>query len=585
MTPEPITDQRDNPFLIGVLLALLAAQIVARYMGSNGGLFTIFYQSLLEPGRFPHDIYLASSALNNASLLWDVARWFHLDFDNDFVGLAVQAVMAAMAMTAVVAMLRRFFGVRSLGTALAVVLLSLFLDNKLLAFTHAGLIYSWTGSPAPFGHYLSFVALYLLLRHRVIAAALVLTAMLAIAVKVAWFPCVIAVVFVFFERSIDRRWLAVFLVPFAYALWKSGQIPLDLAPDEKLLLTRQHIEEYALEYAPHAQPWLAWVLFPASLPLYPWLARRFENASLRLMLWVVFGLCLAVFLVAWVYLGGLHEVIPSPTLVLLGLLRPLKYYQFFLFVMAFVVVLRTSALEWHERLVVLLALVVLRVDGTWVLMAGAVLVGGIALPRLVQAVGGMPVGLQEALGRGRRVPVAWGVAVLVGVLTTYQLVHSSPLATINGPAFAALNKWTMQERFTPEEWQALLALRPREDFPLLVLTPGPVPRLAGPHLVALKSQYIGGMDHLIFDPGKMAELKRRNETLTALLEALKTGLAAPREVLEFLGARGVRLLVPRDLADRFPSGLPTEEIGPSFLLISPGGNAPVIPGGTTRPEG
>ncbi len=543
--------------LIATLIALYCVFTLTRYQGSNGGLFILLYQWLLNPDLFANDFYLHNSDINKASILWDAVRMFSINVDNDFVGLALHAAAAAIAAAAVLAIIRVHFRVRELHWALLLLLACVFLDNKVLDITHGSVIYLWTGSPAMFGHALSLLAMFLLLGNRILPASLVLALGVAVAAKVMWFPAVAAALYVWFNPDVDRRKLVFVAIPFIVAYVKSRSLVAPLTPGEAAYVSEEWMRLWADEISIHMQPWRAQVLYAATLLAFPWFWRRLEDRALRVLTMVIYVSTLGLYVGGGLYTLVGWEILPRPMLIQLGFIRPTKFLQLFLYLTILAEIARSDGIDWRERAAIFVALVLLRVTS----------MAGVAAPLAVLAAGfGVTRHSDFAAVRWKAME-SWMLAAFFVALAGYQVLVSSPIAHPNAEGFRHLNKWTLLERFTPEEWETLLALREREDFVMLMIARKGEAFKARyqANLVARKSGFHGSPAHFMRNAANMSEAVNRGNAVDRVIDALAGKSPLSQGDKAFLAERRVGLVLPKGATRALPGArvaavLPHHEI-------------------------
>jgi hypothetical protein len=249
---------------------------------------------------------------------------------------------------------------------------------------------------------------------------------------------------------------------------------------------------------------------------------------------------------------------------------------------------------WHERLVLLLAFVLLKPFPIQAMLAGALVLAGFAAPRLFAGISGA----SNGLGRLADVPLSIAMA---GLLSGFVLVRSG--VTYVGPswidtiAFRHIGSWSASVWADEETWKAWEALAGKQgDFPLLaVYKPLPAPLAVAvsrkynthpfAYTVSGKSQFAPLPAHTYLDLESWREAQDRQEIRNIIFDRLEGGRPiddtwvgkvtiggeqVPHSINDtlsgFLRKRRVRILVPAELEALFLADAGRERVGAHMLI-------------------
>ena len=532
------------------MVGLFAILTLTRYMGANHGLFLNFYQHLLDPTAFPADIFLGNTDLHKTSVLWDLVVLLRLDFDNDFIGLAAQAMMNVVAGAAIFAIVERFYRPGSKTLSFLIVLLTVFLDDKILQVLHASTFYAWTGSPAMFGHGLSLVVVALILTRRIALAAIVLTLGVAVAAKVMWFVLGIGILFTLLSVGLTR-WKALwFLLPIAYGLFAYLVLKGSGSAVDPAFMTGEWMSLWGDENALQEQPLAALVVFSVALAAFPLVAARTGDPDLRLMLWIVFGTSLCLAAGNFIYMGWLQDVLPVPFVHQLGPIRPLKFLAIFLFLGLVTIIIKSDRLSWTAKAALIVALTVFRFETKALVASAVAVVGGVCIPWLACRLSGRRDLIAVA---NPMAAMTWAVVGFLFVYAAYQVNVSSRLAQFNDVGYRMIGKWTLSQRFSAAEEAFLTKLRARPDCAMLYLGyQGGRLRLKNQaNVLARKSLLVGAHAHFLSNTSLWSEVNERHQRADQVLATLRTGSPVSEDTANWLRRRGACIGVPAELASRF----------------------------------
>lgn len=562
--------------------AAFVALVYQTYYGNHHLFYLDVYQAKLSPGSYAHDLYIQGSFVYSSSVLYGVVPALRLNLDNDFIGLGIHAVLAALAAASVALILRHHLDVKRWDVIGLMILLLAVLEGALLRANKAGILYQLSNTPTMFAHYLMFPLLYLALQRRLLLTALVASLMLAFAVKPSWGPVGIVAVALLSDRE-SRSWrLLWLLLPAALLvlLSRGADVPADAAT--RLQLSEMVLRRDEDEDALHLQAPVRLLLFALSLPLFALLARRVRDRRMRLYAWAVLAVTVGVVLAGGLYTGVGYTWYPNPALILLSPVRATNVYHFTFFLLLFHWILHREGWSWLERSAVAVSVWLMASDfsprraAVAVALSAAILAAGRVW---TWAAGGRPPPMQRAWA-ATGVPTAALLVVVVtlGVLALQARHLLIKAGTFNTQGLAAFNKWELRA-YDPVTWDALLRLRAcDEDFVLAVLEPPSGPGDAAwradverqvvgkANFVAMKSKFLGDYAHFYFSLPGYREHVAREALASQMALTLADGRRPPDDVVAGLRAREVAVLGPAGFAAPLSGIVPLHTVVPGASL-------------------
>lgn len=562
-------------WLLALVGVLLVASVLARYSGISHGGWNNVFQALAHPERFSQDIFIQGSGVVNSSLMFPLIRWLGLDFTDDVVGMALNLGLHAIAIGAFYGFVRALAPNLSVAESAVLVLLAVFLDNKVES-VRAGLVVSGTLSPSWIGQCLIPVLLYLGARGRYGWAAVVSLIGVAMAFKVVW----LAVMAIAIAAALapEKRWKAgYFLLPVLFVVWQSRQASGygAVGADDFLELTKLVIWRDKEECTLTLHPWPVWVLLAVSIPTYWMMAAAIDSAPLRRMARLVWLISIAACVWNEFYIAWGHEFFPRPVLVLVQPVRALSIYIMVYFTLLAVWVITRDWLTWYQKLAILLAVALFRVDSVGLAVfppehqALLVLVLGFAIPWVL---GRADLG-RQALDRIGGLTLPWLVCLSLSLVIAKHVWNSPSVAQFNRLGWEHNQRWTFRWQTDRQGWSAVQSLAEDvEDYQLMVMdgTSGKWTQSLPANEVALKAQFRGEPSHFAFSSLKMyREALLRSDLADALESQLNAGGPVSRQVLDGFAARDTRIMIGERALTQFPADIRVEKRLPGWVLLRP----------------
>jgi len=580
------------------LVVICGLVLTVTYLGFSppySSYFPIIHKAL-NPGDFALDPLLADSVYLKSSIYYPIISFLDIPITNDLVGLALHYLLNGTVLYLVYLVARRKLEHMDAPSALTLTLVTCFLTSTFVLGALSSSLTVKTPTPTGLGHIAGMAALLFGILRRPGVAVMLATLCIAIAPK----GTILIVPGLFLYQLIDRqvpRWaLAWFAMPLAYIGWRMIDSPVspmssaDLLELVEMILAR---EEEDGQFIRH--PILSNAYFWVSVGIFPLLARTCPDNGLRKIGWafLVVTAGAVAFNIAYSFL---YQYLPVPLLAMLSIPQATKYFLFIVGLLIASWIIRTPSLMWYERIAGLLALVILKPLPAQSIVAALLIFGGIVLPRLLIALSGRDNAPARLLRRSDQVmPVGPVMGLVLAAFIFARIAGGGGYASpswIDPVAFRNSGSWSGAVWASADSWKDWQSLAARKDFPLLVIYKMQPPGKAAhfdthpaAYVATRKSAMATLPAHAYLNLELWRESQKRYQIQLDLLDRLNTGrpitndpigtivirkegvqLAVNEQLIDFLAARNVSILVPTAQSGLFPPGLSREMLGAHVLL-------------------
>jgi hypothetical protein len=586
---------------VAMSIAAIALVVTLTYWG-----FRSPYAEYLQPlhlarnsGVFALDPIIANSPLLNAGIYYSLVKLLNFPIENDLIGLTLHFFLNGGVLFLLFRQARRTFGLADPTHAALFVLVACFFYSKFVIGAMAQPIAFHTPTPTGLAHVTGIAALLFAIDRRFALAAMLVTLCVALAPKGNILIVPAFVLFVLVDRTVPKRVYAYAMLPIAYIAYRAlDPIVIGASHENAVQLTYAIMANEESDGLFSYQPVLANILLATSFALFPFLVRAFTNRSLKIMAWSLYVVTLGAVAVNAVY-PLVYEEFPLPILVMLAFPQATKYFLFVFSAMVIARILNEPRLLWHEKLTALIAFVALKPFPTQVSLVLAMVLAGIAAPRVYALLSGKGSALEGIARRCAAIPLPVAMAVFLSgfVLLRSGTTYASP-SWIDLVAFRHSGTWSASVWADDETWRTWEALgRMQGDFPLLAVYKRY--RVPSPHLgykrqyishpvistISGKSQFANVPFHAYMNLQNYYEAQHPWEVRERIITRLNNGLPIDNTwvgtfyirnndkpfsindtLIGFLKKRGVRVLVPRELENLFPVDAHHENVGAQVLI-------------------
>jgi len=457
------------------------------------GFSSPYYQYLLMthlvsfPGDFANDPVLSGSIYLKASIYYWIIGYLDLPITNDLLGLTLHFILNGAVLYLLYRIVKSEFGAPSATVSLMIALIMCFMTSTFVLGSLSSAITIKTPTPTGLAHITGMAALLFAFQRKVGIAVLFATLSIALTPKGTLLIVPALFIYCLIERQIPRRTIAWFAIPAAYILWHLVDSPVALmnAVEKSqmvdLILRRENEDAQFI-----AQPLLANAYLAFAVLTFPFLAATAANGGARKL-----GYALAVvtagaalFNVAYSYL---YTYLPVPLFVMISIPQATKYFVFVYLLFAVSWVVQSKTFYWHEKVVLIFALILLKPLPMQSLVVVALVAAGVLLPRLITYLLRIKIArttLNALNARAEKIlplPVAFACLISVFVIARSGDSYVSP-KSVDTQAFKNIGSWTAGVWADGTTWSAWHALTNRPDFPLLAIyeqrPPKAAPRFA-----------------------------------------------------------------------------------------------------------
>ncbi|NQU57194.1 MAG: hypothetical protein HQ513_08160 [Rhodospirillales bacterium] len=583
---------------IWLILFALSFVVVAKFEGVNL-LYRQLFMFVRDPGLLPNDWYLTNSIYLKGSIIYKFFDLTGIMIENDFVAVAVHLIISAVAIYFAYKVVRGFFGLEDRETSLLVVLLGSFLFYKFTLTTRASITGIVSPSPTAIAHTIAYSSLYFMLSRRIFIASLIVTLALAVASKGNFILVPALALYVIINKELSLRNLAFLAIPLAYMLFASGRADIGgLSYEELVKLCEAAIWREGPDAVFGLQPSSALFLITTAFLVAPFVIKQFENPSLKALSWSFYIVSVAGFIVGYMYTAFAYKIYPNPMFVLLAPPRAMKFFVFLFCMMLFVMVLKTERLFWHEKVIAIFSLVLLK-GMAWITIAfpAALLFAGIGVPRLIKHFFDMDV---ARLPGGRPIAERLQKIRLPTLMTVLLIVFVAIRAPISYPAFSDIdtvgfrqnNSWSTNFFADDDAWAAFRLLKKEPGYNSLLVfyqkynRPGEYVFDEYPNTIAGKTFFIADTSHHYLSPAGWDEAFLRELVVMAFQRNMNDGIPVAGAFFDsikerkfgkpikvnvsledFLKKRSANVMVPKELEHLFPPDVPKKNFG-KFVVFS-----------------
>ncbi len=549
-------NQLQNNLAISLLVAVSGVLAVFDY-----GAMTDHYIYLYTAFQFPEiaaaDPYLKDSFFKFSSLIYSLNEFLRLQ-DREWLVFAFFLGSVIGGCLLVYRLLRRQFVLEPWAASLTVILV-LLVDRKILPNAWPVIMPMHPASPSMFTNILAVVVLYYLFEKRALAAAVALLCLHLVATKENVLLLPSAVLFAVLCKDLGWRKALYFLLPFGYLAYMAvSHTKIQGSPEAVRELMRYTVDVEGGDGNFLFHDLATNIVFLLSLIGLSVLVRPFAP-HVRQLAWVFALTAAGLWLVNVVHLGFFMDQLPIPQLVYIGPVRSMRFVIFLFYLIATIRIFKAQGLFHHEKAGLLLAFYGLTPHSLGALLLAVLVVGLAFLPRFIVAYGPAALsGLAERLNGQRRIwPEMLAVALFVSAWV-YQTGHYG--FQWDGQAFASTGRWSgpVQGK-SPAEWAAYKAERKQEMYQLLAIYESgkgvytaSIELSAQAHKAAFSADSFAGFG-LHPTLAYFAEVESRKATQSAILDRLNSGQMVDDDLKSFLAARGVKIMLPAKVADRFGS--------------------------------
>ncbi len=553
-----------------VTLLLLASLTLAVFdYGGMADHYVYLYTAFQFPEIAAADPYLRDSFFKYSSVIYPLNTFFQIQ-DREWLVFAFFLISVVGGCWLVYRLLCRQFALEPWAAALSTILM-LVVDRKILPNAWPVIMPMHPASPSMFTNILAVVVLYYLFEKRVLAAAIALLCLHLLATKENVLLLPSAVLFAVACKDIGWRRALYFLMPFGYlAFMALSHTKTQGSPEAVQELMRYTVDTERGDgnFLYHGIATnLAFLLSLVGLSVLVW---PFAP-HIRKLTWAFVVTAAGLWLVNVVHLGFFMEDLPIAQLIYIGPVRSMRFVIFLFYLIATVRIFKASGFYHHEKAGLLLALYGITPQSQTAFLLAVLVLGLAFLPRFIVAYG--PPALAGLAGRLNGQKRIWPEMLAVALFMSAWVYATGHYGfRWDEQAFANTGRWSGPIRGkSPAEWGAYKTQQGKEMYPLLAIYESDtgvytasIELAAQAHKAAFTADSFAGFG-LHPTLAYFAEVESRKVTQSAILERLNSGQMVDDALQDFLAARGVKVMLPAQVADRF-GAVETVDYGAVRLL-------------------
>ena len=327
-------------FFIAIVFLLLTAFV--NYKGNFHPFYFDAWQFYREGFGYEFDIYLKNSIVHS-SIIYKLFGILKINVDDDLVGLGYQIFCNGIGFFFTYKIAQEFLDEKEKSVSLAIALSVALYYSILLHTTYSGWASNHSNTPSILAHSLMFPLVWLLIRKNWIWVGLISSFMVLTAIKVAWFPVGICIIYAFFTNGkVSHRlgWIPIPILSTLYIGRQGVQIPSNENIRNELWNNTRLIDG-AESFLDLQNTWLLCFFFFSMLIFWILInQQKFKNSKLYNLSSIILFASLGLAILGGLYGRFGHLIHADPKIIMLSPVRSMALYQFFFSILVSVVIVR-----------------------------------------------------------------------------------------------------------------------------------------------------------------------------------------------------------------------------------------------------
>lgn len=540
-----------------ILLIAIFAILISSFITYNNphGFYADAWQFSTNTFSYESDIYLHSSTVLNSSKIYTLLGLLKINLLDDRFGFMYHVGCSAISFLFVYKIILKFISPEDKIGALSIVLTLLFFDNIVLDLVRGGVIFTHPVTPSELVHALQFSLLWFALNNSWIIVGIISFIMIVTAIKIAWFPVAVVVIYwVFCNKNIIRSSLWLFF-PVAGALLITSSNNYSFAdPTINLDLFKFVVQRNDLEDAPHLQTTYRIVGLALSFILFKKMVEAYSSGPFKNMALIILYTSLGMILIGGMYAKFGSYFYPDPRYLLLSPVRSLAIYQF-----TFGILLFNGFL--NKKYSILTAIIVILLLTGLYLKNGSLVIGippsffFFLLALLIYQILFYEYQLynyKKFIESSRSHLILAGFLLISSFPYTVDVIKK--IDSINWDSYKKIHKFNVGIKDDFKLVNFGIALRGCADFKILALTgtEESLPNLNSFTFSSItgKSKYLGDSAHFYLSLDMLKEDGRRRLLVKELIEYLSQNAPLRPETVSALSADSVLVVAPSEWIEK-----------------------------------
>ena len=312
--------------IIFLMFVLIVFQFIfIRFYGDFHSLF-MYNVKFYSFNLFQNDFYLQNSLSLKTSILYPILKILKIDLSNDFIGFLIHLLFSIFNGFLIFKIIKKHFCIRDIENIFLVALAIISIDNFFIEANRGSWIISHTNSPTYFAKTLALLSVYLLLEKKIFLSILSLSFTLLVHIKVGWVLIPIFFLFLLVEKQIRNKTFYIIL-PLLCALFLSSKEELAGSYEIRKNLFEIALDRDQIEGAFKFQSIYRNISLFISFFIFYFLNKN--ETLLKKFNLVLLFISSSLFIFNIIYVEYIHEIIPDPRIIIIGIPRALELYETF----------------------------------------------------------------------------------------------------------------------------------------------------------------------------------------------------------------------------------------------------------------
>ena len=312
--------------IIFLMFVLIVFQFIfIRFYGDFHSLF-MYNVKFYSFNLFQNDFYLQNSLSLKTSILYPILKILKIDLSNDFIGFLIHLLFSIFNGFLIFKIIKKHFCIRDIENVFLVALAIISIDNFFIEANRGSWIISHTNSPTYFAKTLALLSVYLLLEKKIFLSILSLSFTLLVHIKVGWVLIPIFFLFLLVEKQIRNKTFYIIL-PLLCALFLSSKEELAGSYEIRKNLFEIALDRDQIEGAFKFQSIYRNISLFISFFIFYFLNKN--ETLLKKFNLVLLFISSSLFIFNIIYVEYIHEIIPDPRIIIIGIPRALELYETF----------------------------------------------------------------------------------------------------------------------------------------------------------------------------------------------------------------------------------------------------------------
>ena len=312
--------------IIFLMFVLIVFQFIfIRFYGDFHSLF-MYNVKFYSFNLFQNDFYLQNSLSLKTSIIYPILKTLKINLSNDFIGFLIHLLFSAFNGFLIFKIIKNHFYVRGIENIFLIALVIISIDNFFIEANRGSWIISHSNSPTYFAKTLALLSVYLLLEKKIFLSILSLSFTLLVHIKVGWVLVPIFFLFLIAEKE-NRNKTFYIILPVLCALFLSSKEELIGSYEIRKNLFEIALDRDQIEGAFKFQSIYRNISLIISFFIFYFLNKN--ETHLKKFNLVLLFISASLFIFNIVYVEYVHEIIPDPRIIIIGIPRALELYETF----------------------------------------------------------------------------------------------------------------------------------------------------------------------------------------------------------------------------------------------------------------